>query len=147
MQPATRRVPLQCVTLMCRTLPCWYLILHGELKHKFSLEYYEGPEGEERYSSTLSLTSVLDGWLTPRSLCLRERDPVWTGAENLAHTGIRSPILHGELKQTNILSISLRPPLVLFYARQPKQTMELRGAICWAIDRPSTYGEIHEDKT
>ena len=29
---------------------------------------YEGPEGEERYSSTLSLTSALDwgGWSTPR---------------------------------------------------------------------------------
>ena len=29
---------------------------------------HEGPEGEERYSSTLSLTSALDGcgWSTPR---------------------------------------------------------------------------------
>ena len=59
------------------------------------------------YSSTLSLTSALDGggWLTPR-LChftpgkdpvpiVQEGGwapgPVWTGAENLAPTGIRSP--------------------------------------------------------
>jgi hypothetical protein len=30
--------------------------------------YHEGPEGEYRYSSTLSLTSALDGggWSTPR---------------------------------------------------------------------------------
>ena len=29
---------------------------------------HEGPDGEERYSSTISLTSALDGhgWLTPR---------------------------------------------------------------------------------
>jgi hypothetical protein len=62
---------------------------------------HEGPEGEKRYSSILSLTSGLDGgwWFdtTPRQLYPRERDPVpivleaawapeqvWTGAENLA---------------------------------------------------------------
>jgi hypothetical protein len=40
------------------------------IKVKFTLEH-EGPEGEERYSSTISLTSVLDGggWSTPRHLC------------------------------------------------------------------------------
>jgi len=59
------------------------------------------------YSSTLSLTSALDegGWSTPRPGCFNPRkDPVpivqeagwasgsvWTGAENLAPTGIRSP--------------------------------------------------------
>jgi hypothetical protein len=59
------------------------------------------------YSSTLSLTSALDGggWLTPRpSLYPRETDPVpivqvagwapgpvWTGAEDLDPTEIRSP--------------------------------------------------------
>jgi len=52
----------------------------------------EGPEGEERHSSTLSLTSSTprpqvpivteDGW-TPGT--------VWTDAENLTATGIRSP--------------------------------------------------------
>jgi hypothetical protein len=69
---------------------------------------HEGPEVEYRYSSALSLTSALDGrWVlkaTPRTLFSRERDPVnivqeagwaprpvWTGAENLAPTGIRSP--------------------------------------------------------
>ena len=67
---------------------------------------HEGPEGEQRYNSTLSLTSALNGWVinaTLRLLYPRERpgthckeagwasEPVWTGAENLAPTGIRSP--------------------------------------------------------
>ena len=69
---------------------------------------HEGPEGEYRYISTLSLTSALDGgaWLTPRHgrFTPRERDPVpiiygtrwapgpvWTAAENFATTGMRSP--------------------------------------------------------
>jgi hypothetical protein len=59
------------------------------------------------YSSTLSLTSALDegGWSTPRPgrftpgnntvLIVQEAGwapgPVWTGAENLTLTGIRSP--------------------------------------------------------
>ena len=37
---------------------------------------HEGPKGEQRYSSTLSLTSALDGWVvnaTPRQLYPRER--------------------------------------------------------------------------
>ena len=61
----------------------------------------ESPEGEQRYSSTLSLTSVLErcGWSTQRSgrftpgkdpvPILQDAgwapEPVWTGAENLAH--------------------------------------------------------------
>ena len=67
---------------------------------------YEVPEGEERYSSTLSLASTLEGggWSTPHSsCCIPGIDPVpivqktgwgpgwvWTDLENLAHTGIRS---------------------------------------------------------
>ena len=68
---------------------------------------HEGLKGEQRYSSTLSLTSALDvGWVvnaTPRALYSREKDPVpivqeagwvpgpvWTGEENLAPTRIRS---------------------------------------------------------
>jgi hypothetical protein len=59
------------------------------------------------YNSTLPSTSALDGgeWSTPRSGCFTPgKDPVpiaqkagwapgpvWTGAENLAPTGIRSP--------------------------------------------------------
>ena len=63
---------------------------------------------EQRYSSTLSLTSALDrgGWSTPRAGCFTaEKDPVpivvkeaaWspgpvlTGADNLSPTEIRSP--------------------------------------------------------
>ena len=68
---------------------------------------YEGPEVEYSYSSTLPLTSVLDGgrWPTSRPGRLNSgkepipivqeagwvSEPVWTGAENLADTGIRSP--------------------------------------------------------
>jgi hypothetical protein len=67
---------------------------------------HEGPEGE-MYISTLSLTSMLDmrGWSTPRSgrfipakvklpivsEAAWTAGPVWTGAENLAPTGIRYP--------------------------------------------------------
>jgi hypothetical protein len=60
----------------------------------------EGPEKEQTYSSTLSLTSALDvgRWSMPppRLLCSREGAqctaprPAWTDAENLAPTGIRS---------------------------------------------------------
>ena len=67
----------------------------------------EGPEGKLRYSSTLSLTSKLDGsgWSTPSlGPFIPEKDPVpivqeagwapgpvWPGEENLVPTGIRSP--------------------------------------------------------
>ena len=43
---------------------------HNEVKIKVHPRTgREGPEGEQRYSSTLPLTSALDGggWLTPRS--------------------------------------------------------------------------------
>jgi hypothetical protein len=69
---------------------------------------HEAPEGEYRYSYTLSLTSALEegGSSTPRPsrftpgkdtrnpLCRRlvgPPGPVWTGVENLAPTGIRFP--------------------------------------------------------
>jgi len=69
---------------------------------------HEDPKREQRYSSTLSLTSAPLGgrWWTPRPCGFypRDREPVpvlqeagwaprsvWTGAENLAPTGIRSP--------------------------------------------------------
>jgi hypothetical protein len=75
------------------------------IKVKFTS--HRGTEGEKRHSCTLSLTSALDWgrWVMPR----RGRFPsgndpvsivkdaewgpgeVWTGAENLAATGIRSP--------------------------------------------------------
>jgi hypothetical protein len=67
----------------------------------------EGPEVEKIYSSTFPSTSALDGggWSAPRRgrftptkdpLPIYSRlgwapGPVWTGAENLAPTGIRSP--------------------------------------------------------
>jgi hypothetical protein len=65
---------------------------------------HEGPEGEKRYSSTLSLTLALDGVRGQRHVpaalppgktkyhCTGwAPGPVWTGAENLVPTGIRSP--------------------------------------------------------
>jgi hypothetical protein len=63
---------------------------------------HEGPEGEQRYSSTLSLTSALDGggWSTPRiGRFTPGKDPVpivgpMAGLDrcgNLATTEIRSP--------------------------------------------------------
>jgi hypothetical protein len=60
---------------------------------------HEGPEGEKRYSSTFSLTSVLDwrGWSTSRPGCFTPKKepvhveqeagwapgPAWTGAERV----------------------------------------------------------------
>jgi len=72
------------------------------------LTYHEGAVGKWKYSSTLSLTSALDGGdesppplgrFTPRNdhqvLIVYEARwapvPVLTGAENSAPTGIRSP--------------------------------------------------------
>ena len=64
---------------------------------------HEGPEGKYKFSSTLSLTLALDEVggqrhaptaLPPgktRYPSYRASGQVWTGAENLAHTGIRSP--------------------------------------------------------
>jgi hypothetical protein len=70
------------------------------LAYKFILEQTTKAQRGSRYSSTLSLTSVLDGcgWLMPRPGCFTPRKdpvptvqdagwapgPVWTGAENLA---------------------------------------------------------------
>ena len=64
---------------------------------------HEGPEGEQIHSSTLSLTSALngDGWSKPRPGHFTPRKdpvpivqeagcataPVWTGAENLTPPG------------------------------------------------------------
>ena len=69
-------------------------------------EGHEGPEGEYRYSCTLSLTSALDGdgWSSlppgpfttgndPVPIVLQggwAPGPVWTGAENLAPSWVRS---------------------------------------------------------
>ena len=68
---------------------------------------HEGPDGEYRYSPTLSWPRRLGGggWSAPRPGRFTPRKdpvpivqeagwatgPVWTGAENLALTGIRSP--------------------------------------------------------
>jgi len=86
---------------------CITPLLYGKGKGKVHPRTcHEGPKGE-KYGSTLSLTSALDGggWSMPRpSYFTPGKDPVpivleagWapgpacTGAENLAPTGIRSP--------------------------------------------------------
>lgn len=68
----------------------------------------KGPEKEQRYRSTLSFTSALNGeWVNKvmtRLLYSQVRDtvriaqeagwapgPIWTGTENLTSNGIRSP--------------------------------------------------------
>jgi hypothetical protein len=83
------------------------------------------------YSSTISLTSVIDGgvWLTPRPgrFTPRERDPVpvvleavwtlepvWTGVENLAPNWIRSPdcSAHSKSLKTDCAYINWGPGVV-----------------------------------
>jgi hypothetical protein len=78
----------------------------GKVRHRIG---HDDLEGEKRYSSTISLTTELDGVVclvnvTPRQLYPREKNPVpilqetgwdsgpaWTDAENLAPIEIRSP--------------------------------------------------------
>jgi hypothetical protein len=82
--------------------------LHPRTRH-------EGPEGEKRYSSALSLTSALDvvgdqshvhgtrcigGWVGPRKGL--------DGAENLTPTGIRSP--HGPTHSKPLYRLSYPGP-------------------------------------
>jgi len=57
----------------------------------------EGLDGENRYDSTLSLSSMLGGWSMPRPMCCNSKKdlvsseqevpwvsgPIWTGAEYL----------------------------------------------------------------
>jgi hypothetical protein len=73
-----------------RTLEIYFLIatfLCCMCKANFcSVTSHERPEGEKRYSSTRSLTSVIDGWVVntkPRLLCPRERDPIRTVQEDM----------------------------------------------------------------
>ena len=79
------------------------------------------------YSSTLPSTSVLDGggWSTPRpgrftpgkdpvpivEEAGRAPGPVWTGAENLAFTGIRSP--DRPARSESLCRLSYRGPWIM----------------------------------
>jgi len=84
------------------------IFAEGKSKCKFHpRNSHEGPEGEYKYSSTLTLTSALDGggWSTPRlGRFVPGKDPipivqeggwatrpVWKDAENLGSNGIRAP--------------------------------------------------------
>jgi hypothetical protein len=84
------------------------LAVAAKVKVKLNLEQAKRAQGlNYRYSSTLSLTSALDGMggqrHTPPALPPRKRPgthcretewfpgQVWTGAENISPTGIRSP--------------------------------------------------------
>jgi hypothetical protein len=74
------------VTALLRAASRWFVLLHNVhmlLKRNGKIcprTDHEVPEGEYRYSSTLSLTSALNvsGWLTPRPgrFTPREKDPV-----------------------------------------------------------------------
>ena len=92
-------------------------VVKGKGKGKFyPIKGHEGPEVEQRYSSTLSLTLALDGsrWSTPRpGRFTPGKDPVpivqkagWapgpdrTGAKILALTGIRFPDRERNIIQT-----------------------------------------------
>jgi hypothetical protein len=86
----------------------WQQIINTHIKKKGKVHprtCHEGPQGEYRYSSTLSFTLVLDGggWLTtrPGRFTPGKRDsvpivqeagwapgPVWMGAENHAPLGL-----------------------------------------------------------
>ena len=93
---------------------------------------HEGPEGEQMYSYNFSSTSTLDmwvgGWSTPRTGRFTPREtpgthcieagwapgPVWTGVENMAFTGIRSPDRPASSKSLHLLSYPGRPDLPFF---------------------------------
>ena len=88
---------------------------------------HENPEGEQKYRSTISSTSVLDedGWQTSNPgrftpgkdpvPTVQEADwvpgPVWTGAENLAATRIRSTDLPERSESLYLLRYP-GPPIV-----------------------------------
>ena len=97
-----------------------------------------GSEGEQRYSSTLPSTSVLDGceWSTPRPGRFNPgKDPVpnveetgwapgqvWTGAENLDPAGIQSPDLPARSESLYRLSYPGRlNHCIFFYLSHPLQ--------------------------
>ena len=89
---------------------------------------HEGPQGEQRYTSTLPSTSALDGggWSTPSSGRFTPgKDPVpivqeagqapglvWTGAENLGPTGIRSP--DGPARSQSLYRLRYPPPYCIY---------------------------------
>jgi hypothetical protein len=104
-----------------------------EVKVKVTLEQATKAQRASRgYSSTLSLTSQLDGgeWLNSRpGLFTPGKDPVpiaqeagwapgpvWTGAENLAPTGFRSPAR--PVSSESLYRLSYPGPLLVTIGRQ-----------------------------
>jgi hypothetical protein len=93
----------------------WYLSCSIKANVNFIRTGHEATE-ECRYNSTLSFTSELDGGgcstslpgrLTPRKVPVPNMwspGPVWTGTENIAPTGIRSPDRPGRSKSLYRLS-------------------------------------------
>jgi hypothetical protein len=72
-----------------------FMVIKGKGKDH-TITWHDGREGEQRNSSTLSLNKALGGGrrlaLSPGKGCATHcAGPVWTDAENLAPTGIRSP--------------------------------------------------------
>ena len=64
------------------------LIKEGKVRPRTD---HGGTQGEQRYSSTLSLSSALEDLIPIVQEVGCAPGPVWTWAENLAPTGIRSP--------------------------------------------------------
>ena len=100
---------------------------------------HEGPEGEYRYSPTLSWPGRLGGgrWLAPRPgrftpgkdpvPIVQEAGwapgPVWTGTENLASTGIRSP--DRPARSESLYRLSYPGPLAQYVLHSIKSPPEL----------------------
>ena len=111
---------------------------------------HEGPEGKQRYSCTLSLTSALDEvggqghapaalppGMRPGTHCIGSwvgPGPVWTGAENLAHIGIRSPDRPGQWRTEGGWGFQTPPPPEIRKVLQTVRNSEHLQAVqfkCW----------------
>ena len=103
---------------------------------------HEGPEGEQIYSATLSSTSALDGgeWSVPHpGRCTHGKEtrhhlcrgldgppgPVWTEAENLAPSGIRSPDRPARISETNVIIKISNPGLPWKKLRSTRRRLSL----------------------
>jgi hypothetical protein len=129
-EAATFRLVAQCFNRL------WASMAAYGVSFTFIAAYYtevnprKGPEGEQRYSSTLSLTSVVEGVVVQRSapaalppgqtrypLHRRLGGPqgrIWTGAENLACAGIRS--LHRPPSSESLYQLSYPGPGFTLYS-------------------------------
>ena len=153
-------------------MPCHQPTCLGRSKQQtFSLPYkvegrakghprtgHEDAKREQRYSCTLLLTSALDegGWTPPHGRFTPGKDPVsivqeagWdpepvrTGAENHAPTGIRSPDLPGSASATSV-TITVAPlATLLVFLSVPvhpltHDTPNLHPTCCYRVAKERT---------